>query len=97
LSRDWSSDVCSSDLEDMYGELDIEGAQQLLQQAGVETPVKVTLMHADDPVRNELAALVKSECDKAGFEVTDFTPPDWGERLTGQDRKSVVQGASDER
>lgn len=70
--------------EDMYGELDIEGAQQLLQQAGVETPVKVTLMHADDSVRNELAALVKSECDKAGFEVTDFTPPDWGERLTGQ-------------
>lgn len=69
--------------EDMYGEQDIEGATQLLQQAGVQTPLEITFMHADDPVRNELAALTKDACDQAGFNVVDFTPPDWGERLTG--------------
>lgn len=68
--------------EDMYGEQDLDGAEQLLQEAGVELPVEVTLMHADDAVRNDLAALVKSECDKVGFSITDFAPPDWGERLS---------------
>ncbi len=70
--------------EDMYAEHDPAGAEQLLQEAGVETPVEVRFMHADDPVRNDLAALVKSECDAVGFNIVDFTPPDWGERLTAE-------------
>ncbi|PSL01818.1 peptide/nickel transport system substrate-binding protein [Haloactinopolyspora alba] len=69
---------------DMYGEQDLDGARQLIQQSGVQTPIDVRLMHADDPVRNQLSALVKSECDKVGFNIKDFTPPDWGARLTGQ-------------
>ena len=68
--------------EDMFGEQDLAGAEALLQQAGVTTPLTVRLMHADDPTRNELAALIKSECDKVGFSITDFTPPDWGNRLS---------------
>ncbi|WP_162606432.1 ABC transporter family substrate-binding protein [Jiangella asiatica] len=67
---------------DMYGEQDLQGAQELMDQAGVTQPVEIVFMHADDPVRNDLAALIKDACDQVGFNVVDFTPPDWGERLT---------------
>ena len=69
--------------EEEYGEVDVEGAADLLAQAGVETPVEVRLMHADDPTRNDLSALVKDSCDQAGFNISVSTPPDWGERITG--------------
>jgi peptide/nickel transport system substrate-binding protein len=68
--------------EDEYGKQDLDGARRLLQQAGVKTPLRVRLMHGDDPVRNDLAELIKSECDKVGFDIVGFAPPNWGERLS---------------
>lgn len=67
---------------DMYAEQDLAGAQELMDAAGVTQPLEVVLMHADEQVRNDLAALVKDACDQVGFNVVDFTPPDWGERIT---------------
>ncbi|MDQ3627795.1 MAG: ABC transporter family substrate-binding protein [Actinomycetota bacterium] len=70
--------------EDMYGETDVEGAAQLIADAGVETPIPVRFMFAsDNPVRSDIAALIKSECDKAGFDIQPMPDVDWGSKLAG--------------
>jgi len=70
--------------EDLYGETDVEGAAQLLEDAGVETPVPVRFMFdSENPVREDIAAFIKSSCDEAGFDIQPTPDIDWGEKLTG--------------
>lgn len=55
-----------------YDEVDIEGAKAKLEEAGLETPVDITIGYSAPNQRrtNEVAA-IKSSCDEAGFNVTD--------------------------
>lgn len=79
--------------EDLYGEVDVAGAAALLEEAGA-TGTVVRFMHATDPIRTDVAALVTSSCNEAGFDVQSFADPDWGEKLSGApgDYDAVVFG-----
>lgn len=79
--------------EDLYAETDVEGAAALLEEAGA-TGTTVRFMHAPDPVRSDVAALVASSCNEAGFDVQPFADPNWGEKLSGSpgDYDAVVFG-----
>jgi peptide/nickel transport system substrate-binding protein len=65
-----------------YAEVDPNRSKQLLQQAGVQTPVKVRVMYAKDNVRrvNEFQ-LYKPALAQAGFELIDAGSEKWGEKL----------------
>lgn len=67
-----------------FAEVDIEGAQQMLEEAGVETPVDVRYLYAADNVRREQTyELVRQSAEKAGFNVIDGADADWGSLLGG--------------
>ena len=63
-----------------YDEVDIEGAQALLDEAGVEQPVRLRVGWLNDPQapnqrRADQVALTKASCDQAGFEIVDSGTP----------------------
>jgi peptide/nickel transport system substrate-binding protein len=66
-----------------YAETDIEGAQQLLADAGVETPIDVRLLFADEnPRRASEYELIRDSAAQAGFNVIDGRDINWGELLS---------------
>jgi peptide/nickel transport system substrate-binding protein len=65
-----------------FAEVDIEGAKQLLQQAGVKTPIDVRFLFAADNVRREESyELIRQSAKQAGFNVIDKSNADWGSLL----------------
>lgn len=63
-----------------YDEVDIEGAQAKLEEAGLESPVEVRIGYsAPNPRRTEQVAQIKSSCDEAGFNIVDAGNPDFFE------------------
>lgn len=76
-----------SDVLDPAGAADIEGSTALLQEAiadgVVEEPVTVRFMHAaDNPRREQTAALIQQSCNEAGFDVQPFAEANWGAMLS---------------
>ncbi|QTE28831.1 ABC transporter family substrate-binding protein [Pengzhenrongella sicca] len=54
----------------LYDRVDLDGAAQLLEQAGVAAPVQVRLLYAEQSgLRADQVALIKASCDQAGFDV----------------------------
>jgi len=51
-------------------ERDVERAKQLLEEAGVQTPVPVSLMLSTDPVTLRLGQVIQEMAKEAGFDVT---------------------------
>jgi len=51
-------------------EQDVEGAKALLEEAGVQTPVPVSIMMSTDPVTLRLGQVIQEMTKEAGFEVT---------------------------
>lgn len=49
---------------------DVEQAQALLEEAGVQTPVPISLMLSTDPVTLRLGQVIQEMAKEAGFEVT---------------------------
>lgn len=72
---------------------DVPGAQALLAEAGVTTPVKVRFaFNADNTRRQTEFALIQESVKAAGFELVDASKPaaEWGTLLqTGQDQYDV--------
>jgi peptide/nickel transport system substrate-binding protein len=50
-------------------EHDVEGARALLEQAGVQTPVQVSIMLSTDPVTLRLGQVIQEMAKEAGFQV----------------------------
>jgi peptide/nickel transport system substrate-binding protein len=65
-----------------YAEVDIEGAIALLEEAGVETPIDVRLLFAENnPRRANEYDLISASAAQAGFNVIDGRSPTWGQDL----------------
>ncbi|MCL3862583.1 ABC transporter family substrate-binding protein [Actinotalea sp. K2] len=79
-------EVVENNASDLYSEVDIEQAQQLLEEAGVETPVDVRFLYGASNVRraNEYQ-LIAASAAQAGFNVIDEGDDAWGGRLTQTD------------
>ncbi len=74
--------VAANGMEQQYGAVDIEGAKQLLQEAGVTTPVDVRLLFAaNNPRRANEYDLMKASAALAGFNLIDGRSPSWGTLL----------------
>ncbi len=65
-----------------YAEVDPQRSQQLLQEAGVDTPIDVRVMYAADNVRRaNQFQLLKPALAEAGFNLIDAKNADWGSKL----------------
>ncbi|MDP3890343.1 ABC transporter family substrate-binding protein [Nocardioides sp.] len=65
-----------------YAEQDIDRAKQLLEDAGVDTPIDVRMMFAEGNVRRENEfAIYQPALKEAGFNLIDRRNVDWGSKL----------------
>jgi peptide/nickel transport system substrate-binding protein len=65
-----------------YADVDIEGAKQLLADAGVTTPIEVRFLFADNnPRRANEFDLISASAAEAGFTLIDGRSPTWGQDL----------------
>ncbi len=71
-------DAVAANGSDAYDEVDIEGAQALIAEAGVASPEVCMLFASDNPRRVNEFALIQESANSAGFNVTDCSSPDWG-------------------
>ncbi|QYH37236.1 ABC transporter family substrate-binding protein [Salinibacterium sp. M195] len=60
-----------------FVEIDIEGAKELLAEAGVSAPAVCVLYAAGDPMRATEFSLIKDSAARAGFVVSDCSAEDW--------------------
>lgn len=61
-----------------YTDVDVDGAKQLLADAGVKTPVKVKFWYPEGNVRRgQEFELISASAALAGFELEDTSEPDW--------------------
>lgn len=68
---------------DFFAEVDIDLARQLLEQAGVETPIDVRFLFAENnPRRASQFDLIAASAAEAGFNVIDGRSPTWGQDLS---------------
>jgi peptide/nickel transport system substrate-binding protein len=71
-------DSVAANGSDAYAETDIEGAIDLLAQAGVSSPEVCVLYDTNNTRRVNEFALVQESAAEAGFNVTDCGTPEWG-------------------
>ncbi len=65
-----------------FAEADVAKSKQLLQEAGVKTPIDVRMMFAEGNVRRENEfALMQPALKEAGFNLIDRRNVDWGSKL----------------
>ena len=84
-SPNYEDTVEGSGILEEYGEQDIEGAVQLLADAGIDTttPLDVRLLFADNnPRRASEYELIRDAAAQAGFNVIDGRSPTWGQDLS---------------
>lgn len=75
-------EVVAANGSDAYAEVDIAGAQALLAEAGVTTPVDVRFLYGKSNVRRaNQFQLIASSAAQAGFNVIDEGDDNWGSRL----------------
>lgn len=80
--QDNYDDVVSESYDGQYDEVDIEGAEELIESAGVETPIEVRITYsAGNTRRGDEVATIKSSCDQAGFDVVDSNSEDFSDRF----------------
>ena len=73
-------------MQDQYGQVDIPGAKQLLNEAGVTGPIDVRLMYAaNNPRRSNEYDLMKASAAEAGFNLIDGQNPSWSSLLPSID------------
>ncbi len=64
--------VTSKSYDGRYDKVDVEGAKKKLEEAGVQTPVKVRIGYVSgNQRRQETVSMIQSVCKDAGFEVVD--------------------------
>jgi peptide/nickel transport system substrate-binding protein len=66
-----------------YADVDVEGAIALLAEAGVETPIDVRFLFAENnPRRANEFDLISASAAEAGFTLIDGRSPTWGQELS---------------
>ena len=71
-------EIASSNGSAEYAEVDIEGAKQLLADAGVDTPVEVKFWYPEGNVRRASEfEFIQQSAALAGFTVVDDSEPTW--------------------
>lgn len=65
-------------MQENFGEVDIEGAQALIAEAGVENPPVCILYANNNPRRVDIFSLIEQSATQAGFAVEDCGSPEWG-------------------
>jgi peptide/nickel transport system substrate-binding protein len=81
-SAPWYEDMVAQNGSADYAEQDIEGAIALLEEAGVETPIDVRVLFADNnPRRASEFELMQAAAAEAGFNLIDGRSPTWGSEL----------------
>src|SRR5690606_9295441 len=74
--QDDYDEVIEAAYDGRYDEVDIEGAQAKLEEAGVETPVEVRIGYsAPNQRRTDEVTAIKASCDEAGFNIVDAGDP----------------------
>jgi peptide/nickel transport system substrate-binding protein len=82
----WYDNFAANNGMAAYDTVDIAGAQALLEEAGVSTPVQVRFHYAaENPRRASEYELVRDSAAQAGFEVIDGANIDWGSLLPNTD------------
>ena len=78
----WYEDMVANNGSAEYAEPDIEGAIALLEEHGVETPINVRVLFADNnPRRASIFELIAASASQAGFNLIDSRSPTWGSEL----------------
>ena len=77
--QDNYDEVVSESYDGRYDEVDIEGANEKLEEAGITEPINVRVGYAaPNPRRTDQAAMIKSSCDQVDmFEVEDTGSEDF--------------------
>ena len=76
-----------------YDQADPELAKQLLQEAGVETPIRVRMMYAADNVRRaQEFQIAQPALEEVGFNLIDGQDIDWGSKLGDKSYDAVFFG-----
>lgn len=70
--------VANNGMAERFGEVDIERAQELIAESGVENPPVCILYANNNPRRVDEFALIQQSATQAGFDVEDCGSPDWG-------------------
>ncbi|MEM8618823.1 MAG: ABC transporter substrate-binding protein [Actinomycetota bacterium] len=77
------SEMVEGNGSSFYSEVDIDQAEQLLADAGVETPIDVRNLFADDnPRRASEYELIRDSVSEAGFNLIDGRDINWGSNLS---------------
>lgn len=70
-------EAVASNGSERYADVDIQGAKELLAEAGVTDPEVCILYGATNPRRAREFAMIQSSAALAGFRVTDCSATDW--------------------
>ncbi|MCC9146507.1 MULTISPECIES: ABC transporter family substrate-binding protein [unclassified Arthrobacter] len=65
-----------------YDEVDLEGAKELMEEAGKTAPVDVRMLFSSaSQLRADITALIKASCDQAGFNIIASPDAEWTTKL----------------
>lgn len=83
------ADAVASNGSDAYGEVDIEGAKELLDGA---TPTVRLMYNIGNPNRVNAFQMIQASAAEAGFKVEDVGREDWGSQLGSDIYDAVIFG-----
>jgi peptide/nickel transport system substrate-binding protein len=71
-------EVVEASYDGRFDEVNLEEAERLIAESGVETPIDVRIGYsAPNPRRTNEVEIIKSSCDQVGFNVTDVGTADF--------------------
>lgn len=74
--------IVAESYDGQYDEVDLEGAEQLIADSGIETPIDVRIAYqAGNTRRADQVAAIKSSCDQVGFNIIDSNSEDFSPRF----------------
>ncbi len=76
--QDSYDEVVEAAYDGRFDEVDLEQAEALIAESGIETPIEVRIGYsAPNPRRTSQVELIKSSCDQVGFNITDVGSADF--------------------
>ena len=76
--QDHYDEVVDAAYDGRYDEVDLARAEELVAEAGIETPIDVRIGYsAPNPRRTAQVEMIKSSCDQVGFNVEDTGSADY--------------------
>ncbi|MBO9570310.1 MAG: ABC transporter family substrate-binding protein [Cellulomonas iranensis] len=88
----YEDSVAANGSADYPGEPDVEGAKQLLAEAGVTSPTVRVLYNVNNPNRVNAYTLIAASATQAGFVIDDQGDAAWGSRLSDGTYDAAIFG-----